>query len=167
MSKAFGVQGGVAVVSSPRRLRRYEARHLPDPGECVDCLIVINDRGDGVPRARLALSNGASWDLLRVGDDTTPASMPAVQTVDVTPLVREAVREMLPALVPQQTSLALIPPPAAPAVQSSDDVRTLAAHMLQIVETINDLSRRLADAEERIEFLEQSALARVDVKGAA
>lgn len=142
-------QGAVAAVTRPLRLRRYEAAHLPDPGSCVDSLIIVNDRS-GPGSAGLRVSDGSSW-----LDPGGPR-----QTVDVTPLVREAVRELLQA---PSAPAALAAPTAAP-VPGTDDVRTVAAHMLQMLDTINALAQRLADAEARIEFLERSALARVEIR---
>ena len=142
----------------PLKLPRCEPGNLPDPGSHTDCLIIINDPSDG-PRARLALSNGASWDLLA----RTHELVPAQQHVDVVPMVRQAVRDTLPTLLQQQQIPALIPAPLPAPVRNlapvSDDLvsrlesdqRDMAAAMLEMVQTINDL-------QHRVHYLENNAL---------
>lgn len=153
-------QGATVGVEKPLRLRRYEAGRLPDPGTAVDALIVVNDRSDGVPRARLAISNGASWDTVAWLSEAQGMA----QVVDVSPMVRTAVREMLPALVAPAPTVQI----AAPAVHAEPlDLRTLAQGVLDVAEQFGDLARRVVELEERCEFLERSALARVRIEGAA
>jgi hypothetical protein len=147
--KPIELQGAVAAATRPLRLRRYEPGQLPDPGACVDSLIVVNDRSTP-GSAGLRVSDGSSW--LDPG-----AAQP--QSVDVTPIVREAVHELLPALLARPAAPALSAPPP-------DDVRAIAGHLLQMVDTVNDLAHRLAEAEARVEFLERTALGRAEIKGA-
>ncbi len=129
----------------PFKLPRYEIGALPDPGPHVDCLIIVNDRQDGQPRARLALSNGASWDMLAGLHDA-----PAGQVVDVVPMVRQAVRDTLPALLPAPAPVQMLAAPQSVAV-TSDASKELAACMLEMAEQINELQRR-------VHFLEHNAL---------
>lgn len=159
--KPVELVGAVAAVTRPLRLRRYEAGHLPDPGACVDSLIAVNDRSRP-GSVGLRFSDGSSW--LACSGVVVQQQGPAHQTVDVTPLVQQAVREMLPALVPAAVPLL---PSAGGAGPDAEQVRQLAGHMLQLVDTINDLAARLGDAEARLEFLERSAVARVELKGLA
>lgn len=71
---------GVGVARFPVRLRSYRPDALPPAAKFVDCLILINDSGDGNPRQRLALSNGASWDV--IGELPVVASAPSVMPVE-------------------------------------------------------------------------------------
>ena len=153
--KPVELVGAVAAVTRPLRLRRYEAGHLPDPGACVDSLIAVNDRSRP-GSVGLRFSDGSSW--LACSGVVVQQQGPAHQTVDVTPLVQQAVREMLPALVP--ASVPLLPAPGP----GGEQVRQLAGHMLQLVETVNDLTTRLAEAEARLDFFENSAVARVKLE---
>ena len=67
--------------------------------------------------------------------------------MDVTPLVRDAVRALLPALP------APVPVPALPAPVADDDEfrKAMAQAVLTLTETVNDQQRRIA-------YLEQHAL---------
>lgn len=147
MNKPFRDDGQAVAANKPLRLRRYDSSvGLPDPGECVDALIVVNDQADGVPRARLALSNGASWDFVAVLVDI-PAS--TQQTVDIEPMVLKAVREVAPQLAAPRQALAL-PAPSAPDAGLIDRVRTLEMQVQQLIETIKQHERDLVALDARL-----------------
>lgn len=120
--------------------RRYEADTLPDPGTCPDAMIIINDRTDGVPRARLAISNGASWDIVAWANET---KAPA----DVAPIVRDLVTRMLPAPIVQQpvTLPAVIQPTG-----SGETVEKLARALLELNQYVIELERRMLDEIDEI-----------------
>lgn len=149
MARVFEDGGTHAVVAKPLRLRRFEAGNLPDSGECVDCLIIVNDRRDGVPRGRLYLSNGASWDPVAYLGEGIPA---ASSTVDVVPLVQKAVAEAVAAL-PQPVQM-LTPAPIPLALPSPGPSRDV----LALARRCEDLAAQVHVLAERIQFLEENAI---------
>jgi len=164
MAKALEDRGHSLAVTRPFQLRRYEADRLPDPGQCTDCVIVVNDRSDGQPRARLALSNGASWDVFARVDEIKPSSTAvAVQPhYDLAPLVHAAVAEMLPSIQPPQLKVIQAPAqlPSDSGWQHGQKVITDA--LVEMAEHVNRLLRENADLMARVEYLERHALARVE-----
>lgn len=167
MAKALEDRGHSLAVTRPLQLRRYELGSLPDPGQCPDAIIVVNDRSDSVPRARLALSNGASWDLFAcVNEPAQPSHAVAVaQQFDLVPLVRAAVAEMLPSI---QAPLRVVQPPtiAHMPADSATEIKLAQKHIatavLEVSEHVNRLMLENADLRARIEYIERVALARVE-----
>ena len=167
MAKALEDRGYSLAVTRPFQLRRYEIGSLPDPGQCSDAIIVVNDRSDGKPRARLALSNGASWDCFaRVDELPQPLQgLAAAQQFDLVPLVQAAVADMLPSL---QAPLRVIHPPAIAHMpdDSATEIRLAQKHIataiLEVSEHVNRLMLENADLRARIEHIERVALARVE-----
>lgn len=172
--KPFEDLGHAVRVMKPIRVKRYEMKNLPDPGQCVDCLIVVNDRSDGQPRARLALSNGASWDMLGYVDDA-PAHVPSQSVavrpteIDLTPLVRQAVEAALPGMIPPAVKVieSRQSVPDETVKQLEDANRVAANALIEVVEHVNSLLRDRAEMMARIEYLENHAIAKVGIKGAA
>lgn len=170
--KPFEDLGHAVRVTKPFRFKRYDAGKVPDPGQCVDCAIIINDRLNGDPRSRLALSNGASWDHVAWLDDrpTAPNQSVAVRPteIDLTPLVREAVKAELAGMPPAVKvieSRASVPDDT---VKQLEDANRVAANaLIEVVEHINSLLRDRAEMMARIEYLENHAIAKVGIKGAA
>lgn len=147
MHKPFRDDGHAVAAHKPLRLKRYDlASGLPDPGECVDALIVVNDRTDGVPRARLALSNGASWDFLAVLPDIPATTQ---QTVDIEPMVLRAVHEIVPQIAAPRPALSL-PSPVAPDVGLLERVRVLEMQVRQLIATIQQHERDLVALDARL-----------------
>ncbi len=161
----------------PVRLKRYKPGRLPNAAECVDCLIVVNDDADGVPRARLALSNGASWDYIGYVVDAVPAVAPstalvvqpsAPREIDLTPLVRAAVDAALPAMIPppvkvvEQIAQGPIPNGDEMA-QLREHIKLLAAANLDLSEHLNTVLRNCADLEVRVDYIERNALAKAEI----
>jgi len=167
MAKALEDRGHSLAVTRPFQLRRYDAGSLPDPGQCTDAIIVLNDRSDGMPRARLALSNGASWDLFAyVNELAQPLQGLAVaEQFDLVPLVRAAVAEMLPSI---QAPLRVVQPPAIAhmtadsATGIKDAQKHIAIAVLEVSEHVNRLLLENADLRARIEYIERVALAKVE-----
>jgi len=181
MARVIEDGGAVAAVSKPLRIPSYQPTKLPDPATCVNALIIVNDRTDGTPRGRLAVSNGASWDHVAWLSEL-PAS-PAQVTVDVTPLVARSVRQLLPAIVQQH-----LPPPApvmltaepAPAPgkteksgssgfagsdqqvnpPSSEELAIVAQAMIDMTQQINELLLRVHDLEHQVDYLKRNAVHR-------
>lgn len=167
MAKPLEDLGHAAALTKPLRLKRYRAGNLPDAGQCTDCLIIINDQHDGIPRARVALSNGATWDHLAWLDDLGGINA-AVPTVDVSALAREAVNR----------AIAEAPQPAVKLIAPSGDsggadVRVLAQGLLEASDHLATLAqkdaelearmRRIEDLESRIEYIERHALAKAEI----
>lgn len=151
-------RGHALQVMKPLALKRYEPNRVPDPGQCVDCLIIVNDRKDGTPRGRLSISNGASWDHVAWLDDVPSATASqAVPSIDLVPLVRSAVAEMLPALPAREVkTIAAMP-------ASDADTAAIAQALLEMSETINRLNHANHDLQNRVAFLENNALARAQL----
>ena len=131
MARVIEDGGSVATLSKPIRPPSYEPNRLPDPVTCAGAVIVINDRHNNELLPRLAVSSGGAWVRLAYVQE---AAQNAV-TVDVSPLVRAAVRDMLPALVPRAPQPAL----AAPMTHDDDTVRTLAQAMLEFERRLSEL----------------------------
>jgi len=101
MAKPLEDRGHLVAVTKPLQLHRRNSDRLPDAGQCTDCLLIINDMHDGVPRARLALSNGATWDhlayrhevedLAKRFDEFRKRALAPVPNVDLAELAREQV----------------------------------------------------------------------------
>jgi hypothetical protein len=99
--KPFEDIGHAVAAQKPLKLVRREPGRLPDPGQCVDGLVVENDRSDGTPRGRVAVSNGASWDhlayrhevedLAKKFDEFRKRALATVPHVDLAELAREQV----------------------------------------------------------------------------
>jgi hypothetical protein len=157
MARAIDDLGHIGRATKPLGLRVYEPGSLPDPSQCTLSLIAINDRSDGVPRARLAFSNGASWDLLAF---TTDAPGPAV-TVDVRPMIERAVAERLPALIAASPyNMHVISPPASSSAPTLlPELAQLRADNHELVQTVLLLGQRLAALEERLAFVEHHGAA--------
>lgn len=111
----------------PLQLNRFEANAPPDPADTIDCLIILNDRTDGTPRARVVVSNGASYDTLAYTTDIVPQQ--AAQTI----------------LLPSQPSPPLALPYATPSHYNDAPLRA----------EITDLRHRVAELEQVIEMLRQ------------
>lgn len=143
----------------PLKLRRYEIARLPDPGQCVDALIIVNDRLDGIPRAKLALSNGASWDTLAVMSDVQPHA-----AVDVRPLVQKAVADAKAEWAQRMAAAQAAPPTLAmaPAVGADSDIlMSVAAELARLRQDLDAAQAMLGEATARISTLETAAVATV------
>jgi hypothetical protein len=149
-------------------LAAYEPHRVPDPITNAGALIVINDRSDGVPRGRVALSNGSTWDLIAFEIDVPRETQPAQ---NVAPMVHQIVRDMLPALIPPQQLVSLPPPmpQAVPQLPASDDLRAVSEALLAMAEHINQLQHRVHEQDERIAYLEHHAAdkSQIRIAGAA
>lgn len=156
MAKPIEDEGHRARATKPLALKRYEEGKLPDPGQCVDCAIIVNDRSDGVPRARLAISNGASWDFYVREDEVGASTAVAVRPVerDLTPMIRAAVETALPALVSAPAVKVIQGPQSAP-----EGIKELAAAMLDISGHVNVLANENADLRAEIEVLKSQVRA--------
>ena len=131
MARVIEDGGAVATLSKPIRPPSYEPSRLPDPVSCAGSVIIINDRHNNELLPRLAVSSGAAWVRLAYAQEVAQNAV----TVDVSPLVRAAVRDMLPSLVPRAPQPAL----AAPMPHDDETVRTLAQAMLEFERRLSDL----------------------------
>lgn len=162
--------GGACIVSAkPFRpsKRVYEPGKLPDPVQCAGGLILVNDRGDA-SRLRLALSDGSSWRFARF-DDGSPA-LAAAQPVDIMPAVREAVMAVLPALQQSQVRVIEHSPDGQPdaRVQQLQEAQQVGAEaILEMADHVNRLLVQCAELMARVEYLENTALSKAQIVGAA
>lgn len=154
MARVIEDGGATSNVLKPLKLPVYEPNRLPDPVSCAGAIIIINDRRDGNPRPSLAVSNGASWDVYARVDQAQQVTqiVQSPTTVDVTPLVVTAVRDMLPALVSRATQQAL------PAPMATTDPAPFAQAIL-------DMAEHMHAMQSRIDYIEQTAVGRVVVEG--
>ena len=128
MARVIEDGGSVATISKPLRPPSYEPNRVPDPITCAGAVIVINDRHNGELLPRLAVSSGAAWVRLAYASEVTQNAV----TVDVSPLVRAAVRDMLPALVPRANPIAIAPPE-----NNMEDVKNCARALLELAEEVS------------------------------
>ena len=151
MAKIITDDGVTATALKPLRLPTYHPRQLPDAAMCTHAVIVINDSADPT-KGRMAVSNGHSWDRLARVDDA------AAQPVDLAPLVRSAVSEMLPARIaaPEVKTIATIP-------ANETDTAAIAQALLEMSDAINRLQHENHDLQQRVAFLENNALARAQI----
>lgn len=168
MARALEDDGHLLRLTKPLRLVFYAPDRLPDAVQMAGCLIGVNDSRDGVPRHRLAMSNGASWDLFaRVDDLAQPSqSLAVAQQYDLAPLVHAAVAEMLPSL--QAPTLRVVQPPAIAHMPAEDVARLnegqkhVASAILEITEHVNRLLLENDELRARLEYVERVAVARVE-----
>jgi len=153
MKKPIQDMGGHVACTKPFRLLRYEANRRPDPGECVDCLVIVNDRTDGRPRARLELSDGASWQPIAYLDEAAEA---ATELVPV-PLVPKPQVEIIQ---PSPQRIQIRPPKPDLADRMMQDAETAAkieSVQHEVAETMRaatSLAQRAIDHERRLVHLE-------------
>ena len=169
MAKAIEDRGHLAEATKPLRLKRYQTGKLPDPGQCVDCLIIENDAMNGLPRAWLCMSNGATWDRIgEVAPSTALAVRPA--EADLMPMMRSAVEQALPALMPKMQELKVIQAPQQP----QEGVSELAAAVLELSQEMTSMKRsnymleqENAELRARVEHIELHAIVSVETKRTA
>lgn len=146
-------RGHALAITKPVQIRRFDAQRLPDPGACTDCLIVINDRSNQ-SRARLALSDGASWVPIGTIDDAMIAPavdvsgiasevMRRLATDQAAVLRRVAALEQRPQALPVAQQPALLAPPTI-------DIDALSGAIGQVFEA------ELTALRSRIEALERT-----------
>ena len=118
MQKPLELNGAAAHLNYPLRLRWYEPHLVPDAIAMAGCVIGINSSQSG-ELGRIAIAINSSWKTLKFADEGDAAPVivqqTAPQTVDVEPVLRRVVGEMLPALIPQT------PVPALPARPDNPD----------------------------------------------
>lgn len=146
MARVIDDAGATAAILKPLALPVFEPNALPDPTDRARSLIIINDRHNGELVPRLAISTGAAWLRLAVLSDLGNTS-----PIDVTPIVerttREEIARALPAIVER----------AVPALPAPADTSGLVETML----LMNEAIRRL---EERLQMVEENAVASVRVE---
>lgn len=148
MARVVEDGGATSNVMKPLKLPVYEPGRVPDPVTCAGAAIIINSRTDGNPRPALAISNGASWDIYARVDQVQQSTqiVQSPTTVDVTPIVVQAVRDILPALVPRAPT-PLIPQAAPPAME---DLKTLAKAYLELAEKVRELEQIVRQHDETL-----------------
>lgn len=146
MPKLIEQNGARVKTGWPILLHRYETGTLPDPADMLDCLLIVNDRADGVPRARVVVSNGASYDTVAYLTDIA-ASAPAAPAA--TPLLPVPYLPVpAPAIAAEVSRQITMLRPAA-----HDDAGTHAQ--------LDNLHRRVAALEGVIDTLHHVAMARI------
>lgn len=150
MARVIDDAGATAAILKPLALPVFEPTALPDPTDRARSLIIINDRHNGELVPRLAISTGAAWLCLAVLSD-----LGNTQPVDVTPIVEKTTREEIARALPAIVERAVIP--ALPAPSAPTDTSGLVETML----LMNEAIRRL---EERLQMVEENAVASVRVE---
>jgi hypothetical protein len=146
MRKLIEQNGARVKTGWPVQLHRYEPDKLPDPADVIDCALIVNDRTDGVPRARLVVSNGASFDTLAYLTDIPAASSAAV-----------LVPQSIPALPP--------PLPGHHLLTYSPPDTTLPARVDALERFNGETNARIAELERVIDQLNAVANAIRQTKG--
>lgn len=128
MARVIEDGGSVAVISKPLLLPIYEPHKVPDPITCAGAIIGINERGS-TALPRIAMACGGSWrPYAYAAEASAPVQIAqSPVTVDVTPLIQQAVRDMLPALVPRANPVAIAPPE-----NNMDDVKNCARALIEL-----------------------------------
>lgn len=141
MAKPIEDRGHLAEVTRPLKLKRYDVQAgLPDPGQCVDSIIIVNDKTKPSDPAKLAVSNGAGWDCYVRESQSTAVAVPP-QPMDLMPMVREAVAL---ALQSQPQPMRVIQPQHPPQIESSV-VQELSNALLELTDHVNRLLRENAE----------------------
>jgi len=149
MRKLIEQNGARVKTGWPVQFHRYAPDKLPDPADVIDCPLIVNDRSDGVPRGRVVVSNGASYDTVAYLTDI-PAGSPAV-----------ALAQSLPALPVTQPIAAQVTE-LRPLVASDP---ALAARVDAIERTTGELSARVSELERIFDELKGAAAAIRSTKG--
>lgn len=156
MPKLIQQNGARVATGWPVMLHRYETGTLPDPADMLDCLLIVNDRSDGVPRARVVVSNGASYDTIAYLTDV--AAAPAVHAVSEPQVVYPPLPNIA-AEVSRQIALLRPVNLALPAPARDDsDVRTVLRDQR---DQIDSLHTRVTALEGVIDNLHNVAMARI------
>lgn len=146
-------QNGARVTTGwPLQLLRYEAGQLPDPADVLDCILIVNDRTDGVPRARLVSSNGASYDTIAYLTDI-PAGSPPVSAPSLPPV-------QIPAPV-----AAPIPNVAAEVAKQIALLRPATSNDPALAARVEALETRLTECERQLDSFIEAARATLQLKG--
>ena len=144
--------GARVVTGWPLKLHRYDPGKLPDPADVLDCLLIVNDRSDGIPRGRPVCSNGASYDQLAFLSDleALQARMTAIEN---------ARPQALPALA--------LPPPLPVqnvAAEVSRQIATLRPQPVSDESRVAALEHRVAECERIIDEFIAAAKASQQLK---
>jgi len=134
MARVIEDGGATADVSKPIKPPNFEPNRLPDPVTCNGAVITINDRGND-ERPRLAIAIGGSWVRLAYFGEHATAPVQITSSpvnIDVTPMIRDAVRDMLPALVPRANPVAIAPPE-----NNMDDVKNCARALIELADEMS------------------------------
>lgn len=133
MARVIEDGGAVAVISKPLLIPIYEPHKLPDPITCAGSIIGINERGS-TALPRIAMACGGAWRPYAYANEAAAPVQIAQSpvTVDVTPLIQQAVRDMLPALVPRANPVAIAPPE-----NNMDDIKKCARGLLELADEMS------------------------------
>jgi len=149
MRKLIEQNGARVKTGWPVQFHRYAPDKLPDPADVIDCPLIVNDRSDGVPRGRVVVSNGASYDTVAYLTDI-PAGSPAV-----------ALAQSLPALPVTQPIAAQVTE-LRPLVASNP---AIAVRVDALDRTTGELSARVSELERIFDELKGAAAAIRSTKG--
>jgi hypothetical protein len=161
MNKPFDTSGPAIKSAKPVAMRRYQPDRVPDPGDMVDCAIIINDKGDG-RRGRVAVSDGSSWHRLAWADELVEVVQPVPVATPVTDLaahMRQAINEAMPMLVYRaQQPVIDAGPQHDPA-----EVARIKAHVRELTAAVADAYEALETLSADVAEIEQTALADVSI----
>jgi len=142
MARAIEPNGPVAEATLPVRPKTFHPLKVPDPITCTGAFINLNDPTDPTSRPVLAQSDGSTWVkfvretevqelVLRVVNERLKTYSPGAP-LDVSPMIRDAVRDMLPALVPRANPVAIAPPE-----NNMDDIKKCARGLLELADEMS------------------------------
>jgi len=147
LKKPLQDAGHFVAASKPFRPMVVQSNRLPSASENPQAFLIVNDSHDGVPRGRLHISNGASWDAVAlVTDIAAPVQqiLPPPPSVDLTPLQQQI--DKLARAVSQ---------PAVPAIEGAAvDLTDVAQALAGITALISELQVRAQDHERRLRPIE-------------
>lgn len=166
--RAITHEGHRVVSEGPFRVGRrvYSPDKMPCPVQCAGCVVLVNDRNGG-GQMRLAFADGSSWIYFVPEGASTSAQAVATRPaeIDLTPLVKAAVNEALPALMP--APVRVVEHVAAPALPDMTRIEELQEHVRVLATANLELAEQYAKLLERVEFIENTAVGRAELGDAA
>lgn len=156
--RAITHEGHRVVAEGPFRIGRrvYSPDKMPCPVQCAGCVVLVNDR-HGSGAMRLAFSDGSSW-IYFVPDGASTSTQDVTTRpaeIDLTPLVRAAVNEALPALMP--APVRVVEHAAPRALPDMTGISELQNHVRVLATANLELAEQYARLLERVEFIEHNA----------
>lgn len=159
MRKLIEQNGARVKTGWPVQFHRYAPDKLPDPADVIDCPLIVNDRSDGVPRGRVVVSNGASYDTVAYLTDI-PAGSPASVLAQALPALPDMPPPMPAINIVGEVSRQIA---ALRPVVASDPVLSLRVDTIERI--AGELSARVSELERIFDELKGAAAAIRSTKG--
>lgn len=159
MVKPIEDKGHLIEATKPFKLKIVPPDRLPDPVQCAGSFIGVCNPADSASLYTVQ-SDGSRWRRIQYADEPGQAVAVRPADVDLTPMIQEAVRQALPAIVT---------PPAlkviqGPAQEPSEAYKAMAQAVLEMSEHVTRLQFESAELRAEVEFLKKHAVAKVDVR---